>query len=90
MAAPNDFEGQADNAEHLRDTLEAGYDEGQALADEKQVSADVYASEVERRDPSDREIAEAAYDVSAARREARYREADAATGNRPEDFADPG
>ena len=89
MALPSDFEAQADNAEHLRDSLESAWDDGQALADEKQVSNDVWSSEIERRDSSDRVIAEAAYDAGMMRREARQREVEAATGNRIEETADP-
>ena len=87
MALPNDYEAQADNAEHLRDTLESAWDEGEAVADEKQVARDVWSSEIERRDATDREIAEAAYDASVARREARQGEAEPA--RRIEDYPDP-
>ena len=87
MALPNDYEAHADNAEHLRDTLESAWDEGEAVADKKQVARDVFASEIERRDATDREIAEAAYDASVARREARQGEAE--PERRIEDYPDP-
>ena len=89
MALPSDFEAQADNAEHLRDSVESAWDEGQALADEIQVSRDVVALEIERRDSSDREVAEASYDAGMWHRERRQREVEAATGNRIEETADP-
>lgn len=84
MADNDRFEGQAEDSQHLRDSLESAWDEGQAVADEKQVSADVVALEIDRRDPSDREIAEAAYDASVMRREARERRIEAVNGYRDE------
>ena len=67
MALPNDYEAQADNAKHLRDSLESAWDAGEAVAAEKQVASDVVADQIEQRDPSERELYEAAYDAAEAR-----------------------
>lgn len=88
MEAENRFTEQAESDDHLRDTLESAWDEGQAVADEKQISADVWASEIERRDPTDREVMEASYDASVARREAPAQGAEPEPEGRAT-FADP-
>ena len=88
MATPNDYEAQADNAEHLRDSLESAWDAGEAVAAEKQVAADVVASEIDRRDPSERELYGAAYDAAESRARAREEGADPEREPGPE-YADP-
>ena len=89
MALPNDFEAQADNREDLRDTLESAWDEGEAKADQAQVDRDFVASEIDRRDASDRQIAEAAFDFSVSREEARQKQRDVAAGFETEETPDP-
>ena len=89
MESQDRFEAQGESAAHLRDTLESAWDAGQAVADEKQVSADVVAAEIARRDPSDRELIGAAYDAGMERRKAREREIEAITGYRPDRPAEP-
>ena len=88
MATPNDYEAQADNAEHLRDSLESAWDAGEAVAAEKQVAADVVASEIDRRDPSERELYGAAYDAAESRARAREEGADPEREPGPADAAD--
>ena len=71
-----------EDAQDIRDTLESAWDAGEALAAEIEVSRDVVADQIARRDPSDRELMEASWDAGEMRREARERELDADLGDR--------
>lgn len=88
MATPNDYEGRADSDQHLRDSIEAAWDAGESLATEQEISRDVVASEIYRRDPSDRELFEAAYDAGVMRAEARERAEDWPEREARPDYAD--
>ena len=59
-------------------------DAGEAKAELHQPDEDARAAEIERRDPTERELMEAAYDLGEMRTAAREREIDAALGDRSE------
>ena len=74
------YENRRESISDLNDTLSAAWDSGQELADEKQVSKDFVAGEIDRRGSSEAEIWEASYDSAVMTKEAAQARHAAAAG----------
>ena len=78
------YDNRRESNDDLDDTLSAAWDGAQELADEKQVSKDFVAGEIDRRGSTEDEVWEAAFDSSVMTKEARDARHAAAAGNPPD------
>ena len=75
------YDNRRESNDDLDDTLSAAWDGAQELADEKQVSKDFVAGEIDRRGSSEAEIWEGAFDSAVMTKEAAQARHAAAAGN---------
>ena len=78
------YENRRESNDDLDDTLSAAWDGAQELADEKQVSKDFVAGEIDRRGSTEDDVWEAAFDSSVMTKEAAAARHAAAAGNPPD------
>ena len=81
MSTEDHYEAKRNSDDDLDDTLEAAWDSGQALEDEKDISRNFVKGEIDRRGSSEAEIWEGAFDSAVMTKEAAQARHAAAAGN---------
>ena len=89
MSTEDHYEAKRNSDDDLDDTLEAAWDSGQALEDEKDISRNFVEGEIDRRKSTPDEVMSAQWDAGVMTREAEAARHAAAAGNPPDRPAAP-